>query len=259
MNAPLGGKRALITGAAGGIGRETALELGRRGADVTLVDLASCEALAEELSSMGRQCIAMEADVGDEDQASAAVQRTIAGLGGLDILVNCAGIMLEKPLLETSIDEFDRIVRVNLRGSFLMGREAIKAMTEPGGGGRIINIASVAGMIGTPGFGHYCATKHAMIGMTKTMAAELGAHGITVNAVCPGFLPTPMVEHTASEIAARAGLTQEQVYEQYLGVAHGKEPIQPEQTAASVLYLASEAARVVTGSSLVIDAGWSAT
>jgi 3-oxoacyl-[acyl-carrier protein] reductase len=236
MNAPLGGKRALITGAAGGIGRETALELGRRGADVTLVDLASCEALAEELSSMGRQCIAMEADVGDEDQASAAVQRTIAGLGGLDILVNCAGIMLEKPLLETSIDEFDRIVRVNLRGSFLMGREAIKAMTEQGGGGRIINIASDLAYLGRAEFSAYCATKGAILSLTRSWAHEFAPH-ILVNAVAPGPVDTPM-----TSIKTMSPEWLEKETDNPLGRIG-----RPEEIASVIAFLAGPEATFITG------------
>ena len=191
MNAPLRGKRALVTGAASGIGRETALVLARRGADVTLVDLASCAALAEELSSMGRKCVSLEADVSDEAQVATAVQRTIAELGGLDILVNSAGVMLEKPLLETSAEDFDHIVRVNLRGSFLMGREAIKAMTEQGGDGRIINISSELAYLGRAEFSAYCATKAAILGLTRSWAREF-APDILVNSVAPGPVDTPM-------------------------------------------------------------------
>lgn len=266
-------KVAIVTGAARGQGRAMALALAGAGADVAICDVGAAEmpsvgyalggpldAVAGEIAALGGRVLHGVCDIRRQADVEAFVGRVAAELGRIDILVNNAGILTGNTPMHLLDDEtFETTIAVNLTGGWRMSRAAVPVMIAGGHGGRIINIASVAGLIGTPGFGHYCASKHAMIGMTKTMAAELGAHGITVNAVCPGFLPTPMVEHTASEIAARAGLTQEEVYAQYLSVAHVKEPIQPEQTAAAVLYLASEAARVVTGSNLVIDAGWSAT
>ena len=185
MTSLLAGKCALVTGAASGIGRATALELGRRGADVALVDVASCAGLAEEIAAMGRECSAVVADVGDETQAPAAVRQITEDLGGLDILVNCAGIILEKPLLEMSVDEFDRIVRINLRGTFLMGREGIAAMKRQGGGGRIVNIASELAYLGRAEFSAYCATKAGILGLTRSWAREF-APDILVNSVAPG-------------------------------------------------------------------------
>lgn len=269
----LSGKVAIVTGAARGQGRAMALALAGAGADVAICDVGESampsvayalggplEAVAQEIEALGVRALHAACDIRKQDQIDAFIARVQAAFGRVDILVNNAGILTgNKPMHLLDDETFETTIAVNLTGSWRMSRAVVPVMIAGGEGGRIINIASVAGMIGTPGFGHYCATKHGLVGVTKTMAAELGAYGITVNAVCPGFLPTPMVEHTASEIAARAGLTQEQVYEQYLSVAHVKEPIKPEQTAAAVLYLASEAARVVTGSNLVIDAGWSAT
>lgn len=269
----LSGKVAIVTGAARGQGRAMALALAGAGADVAICDVGEAtmpsvgytlggalDAVAGEIAALGVRALHGACDIRRQGEIEAFVGRVLAEFGRIDILVNNAGILTGNVPMHLLDDEtFETTIAVNLTGSWRMSRAVVPAMIAGGRGGRIINIASVAGMIGTPGFGHYCATKHGLVGITKTMAAELGAHGITVNAVCPGFLPTKMVEHTAGEIGARAGLTQEQVYEQYLSVAHVKEPIQPEQTAAAVLYLASEAARVVTGSNLVIDAGWSAT
>ncbi|MBC8241952.1 MAG: SDR family oxidoreductase [Alphaproteobacteria bacterium] len=192
MTLPLDGKRALVTGAASGIGRATALELGRRGADVVLVDVSSCDAIAAEITMLGRKSIAVEADVGDEAQASAATRRTITDLGGLDILVNCAGIMRETRLLEMSMEEFDEIVRVNLRGAFLMGREAIGAMKRQGSGGRVVNIASELAYLGRAEYSAYCATKAAVLGLTRSWAREF-APDILVNSVAPGPVDTPML------------------------------------------------------------------
>jgi len=269
----LSGKLAIVTGAARGQGRAMALALAGAGADVAICDVGepamasvgyplggALDAVADEIAALGVRALHAACDIRRQAEIDAFIGRVLEQFRRIDILVNNAGILTGNTPMHLMDDEtFETTIAVNLTGSWRMSRAVVPAMISGGRGGRIINIASVAGTIGTPGFGHYCATKHGMIGMTKTMAAELGAYGITVNAVCPGFLPTKMVEHTASEIAAHAGLTQEEVYAQYLSVAHVKEPITPEQTAASVLYLASEAARVVTGSSLVIDAGWSAT
>ncbi len=191
MTTPLEGKLALVTGAASGIGRATAQVLALRGADVALVDLASCAELSDEITAMGRQCAAVEADVGDETQARVACQQAIETLGGLDILINCAGIILEKPLLEMSADEFDRVVRVNLRGTFLMGREAIGVMKRQGRGGRIINIASELAYLGRAEYSAYCASKAAILGLTRSWAREF-APEILVNSVAPGPVDTPM-------------------------------------------------------------------
>ena len=192
MTLPLQGKRALVTGAGSGIGQATAIELARRGANLSLIDVASSTETTDTIIAMGRDCISIAADVGDEDQAAAAVSKSLAGLGGLDILVNCAGIIIEKPLLETTADEFDRIVRVNLRGVFLMGREGIAAMKQQGLGGRVINIASELAYLGRAEFSAYCATKSAILGLTRSWAREF-APEILVNTVAPGPVDTPML------------------------------------------------------------------
>ncbi|MFP6728729.1 MAG: SDR family oxidoreductase [Alphaproteobacteria bacterium] len=236
MSAALMDKRALVTGGASGIGRETALELARRGAHVALVDLASCAGPAEEITAMDRACVAMEADVSDETQAADAVQGAIDGLGGLDILVNCAGVILEKPLLKMSIDEFDWIVRINLRGSFLMGREAIAAMVRRGGGGRIINIASDLAYLGRADFSAYCATKGAILGLTRSWAREFAPH-ILVNSVAPGPIDTPMLDMKNMSEVWRQKET-----DNPLGRI-GK----PEEIASVIAFLAGPEATFITG------------
>lgn len=244
MTSPLGGKRALVTGAASGIGRATALELGRRGADVALVDLAPCAGLAEEIAAMGRKSIALEADVGDEAQATAAVRRTIEDLGDLDILVNSAGIMRETPLLEMSVELFDRIVRVNLRGSFLMGREGIKAMKRQGGGGRIINIASELAYLGRAEFSAYCATKAAILGLTRSWAREF-APDILVNSVAPGPVDTPMLGIESMSAAWREKETE---------IPLGRVG-RPEEIASVIAFLAGPEATFVTGQTFSPNGG----
>jgi NAD(P)-dependent dehydrogenase (short-subunit alcohol dehydrogenase family) len=164
-----------------------------------------------------------------------------------------------RPAHELDEETWATTLDVNLTAVWRMSRAVVPGMIARAQGGRIINIASVAGAIGTPNYGHYCASKHGVIGLTKTMAAELGIHNITVNAICPGLVDTKMVEHSTSEIAERAGITQDDAYGHFLSVHLIKERITPSQTAAAVMYLASDAARVVTGSKLMIDAGWSVT
>lgn len=244
MTLPLMGKRALVTGAASGIGRATALELGRRGADVALVDLAPCADLAEEIAAMDRHCVAVEADVGDEVQAPAAVRRALDDLGGLDILVNSAGIILEKPLLEMSIEAFDRIVRVNLRGTYLMGREGIAAMKEQGGGGRIVNIASELAYLGRAEFSAYCATKAAILGLTRSWAREF-APDILVNTVAPGPVDTPMLDIEAMSEAWR---------EKEADIPLGRVG-RPEEIAFVIAFLAGPEATFVTGQTFSPNGG----
>ena len=244
MTSPLMGKRALVTGAASGIGRATALELGRRGADVALVDLAPCAELAEEIAAMGRKSIAIEADVGDETQAPAAVRRALDDLGGLDILVNCAGMILEKPLLEMSIDDFDRIVRVNLRGTYLMGREGIAAMKEQGGGGRIVNIASELAYLGRAEFSAYCASKAAILGLTRSWAREF-APDILVNTVAPGPVDTPMLDIEVMSQAWR---------EKETDIPLGRVG-RPEEIASVIAFLAGPEATFVTGQTFSPNGG----
>ncbi len=244
MTLPLRGKHALVTGAASGIGRETALELARRGADVALVDLASCAALAEEIAAMGRKAVSLEADVGDEVQAPAAVRSALDGLGGLDILVNCAGMMLTKPLLEMPIEDFDRIVRVNLRGTYLIGREGIKVMTEQGGGGRIVNIASDLAYLGRAEFSAYCATKGAILSLTRSWAHEFAPH-ILVNSVAPGPVDTPM-----TSIKTMSPEWLEKETENPLGRIG-----RPEEIASVIAFLAGPEATFITGQSFGPNGG----
>lgn len=241
---PLSGKCALITGAASGIGRTTALEFARRGAHVALVDIESCAETGDEIISMGGKFAVLTVDVGDEDQAVAAVRRTVEDLGGLDILVNCAGIMFEKPLLETSVEEFDRIVRINLRGSFLMGRESIASMKQRKVAGRVINIASDLAYLGRAEFSAYCATKAAIVGLTRSWAHEF-APDILVNSVAPGPVDTPMLglENMSPE-------WREKETDNPLGRI-----AKPEEVAATIAFLAGPEATFVTGQTFSPNGG----
>lgn len=271
---PFAGKRALVTGAGRGQGRAIALQFARQGADVAICDIGSSllegldyelassaelNDVAEQVRDMGRGCVALACDVRDPDQVERFVAAADRELGGIDIVVNNAGILpRNQPTHEMSEAGWQTVLDINLTGTWRVARLTVPSLIAAGGG-RIVNIASAVGLVGGPGFGPYSAAKHGVVGLTRTMAAELAPYGITVNAVCPGLVDTPMVAHTASELARTENISVEEAYDAFLQVHHIKERVTPEQTAAAVLYLAGDAARVVTGVALPVDGGWSAT
>lgn len=268
------GRKVLVTGAARGQGRAMALQFAAEGADLAICDLgdpsmatvdyplassAELEAVADEIRAMGRQVVTRPCDIRDQRQVDAFVAAAVESFGRIDVLVNNAGILSgNQPVHEMSEERFLTMIDVNLTGQWRVMRAVVPHVIA-GGGGRIINVASAAGLVGAPGFGHYCAAKHGVVGLTKTMAAELAPHRITVNAICPGLVQTKMVEHSASELAGQLGITEDEAYDAFLAVHHIKERITPDQAAAAVLYLASDPARVVTGACLPVDGGWTAT
>lgn len=244
------GKIALVTGAGQGIGRGCALGLAREGADVAVNDLEEGRAreVAEEVRALGRRAVVVAANVADEGQVETMVARIVAELGGLDLLVNNAGF--GRPLLveDMSHAEWDKIVDVNLGGTFNCSRAAIRPMRERGGG-RIVNIASIAARnMAYHGGVDYTASKWGILGLTRHLAFELGRDRIAVNAVCPGVTLTPLVLANSSE-EERAALARR---------APLGEAVKPEDIAEAVLFFASrERARLVTGASLDVDAGLS--
>ncbi len=268
------GRTAIVTGAARGQGRAIALQLARAGADVAICDIgepalatvdyplattAELDAVADAISGLGRRVVARSCDVRNQQQIDALVKAAADTFGRIDILVNNAGILSgNEPVHEMSEARWLTMIDVNLTGLWRVTRSVVPHLIAAGGG-RIINVASAAGLVGAPGFGHYCAAKHGVIGLTKTMAAELAPHKITVNAICPGLVDTKMVEHSAAELSGKLGISEHEAYDAFLSVHHIKERITPDQSAAAVLYLASEPARVVTGACLPVDGGWVAT
>ena len=232
MSGALAGLRVLLTGAAGGIGRATGAALVAAGARV---------AHADRLPPVGVDGPALGGDVSVEADAVRLVAEAVAALGGLDVLVNNAGILVEQPLLETTVETFDQIIAVNLRGVFLMGREAVRAMP---GTGRIINVASELAILGRANASPYCASKAGVIALTRSWAREL-APRILVNAVAPGPIDTPMLD-----FAART--PEEKAIETNLPLGRiGR----PEEIAAAIVFLASPGASYITGQCLGVNGG----
>jgi 3-oxoacyl-[acyl-carrier protein] reductase len=236
---------AVVTGAGRGIGQAIALKLAGAGADVACVDLKAefCVETVQKIEGLGRKAWGIAANVSDAASLEAASEQIIAAAGKVDILVNNAGITKDGLLMRMSEADWDAVLDINLKGTFLFS----KAFARPSlkqHSGRIINIASVIGIIGNAGQCNYGASKAGVIGLTKSAARELASRGITVNAVAPGFIETAMTAKISPE--ARAGLMK-QIPLASLG--------QPDDVASAVLFFASPAARYITGQVLAVDGG----
>lgn len=241
----LGGQVALVTGGARGIGRTVAETLAAAGAKIACVDV-NPESLAdtvEALRAAGGTAEAFVCDVTNSERVNQVVEEVIEKLGGLDILVNNAGITRDNLLMRMKDDQWDAVIAINLKGTFLFTRAATRPMMKARRG-RIINIASVSGLMGNPGQANYSASKAGVIGLTHTTAKELASRNITVNAVAPGFI--------ATEMAAALG---EEMLEQIKKETPLGRLGEPQDVADAVLFLASEAASFITGHVVVVDGG----
>lgn len=240
------GKVALVTGGSRGIGRAIALKLASMGASVAILyagNAAAAEATLADIRALGAESCAVKCDVSDYAQVTAAVAAVKEALGGVDVLVNNAGITIDKLALRMSPEEFDRVLSVNLNGTFHMIR-ALYADFMRRRSGRIINIASVSGVMGNAGQANYAASKAGVIGLTKTIARELASRGVTCNAIAPGFIDTDMTAemNQAALEAARKNIP--------MGRSGA-----PEDVAALAGFLASDEAGYITGAVIHVDGG----
>ena len=247
----LTGKTALITGGACGIGRATALLFAREGAAVAIADVnaPAGQALVKEISNAGGRAIFEPADVTRAADCQRAVQHTVREFGGIHILFNNAGIIRRASVLDLSVEDWDRVMAVNLKSMFLMSRAVIPIMLQAGGGS-VINMASGWGLAGGPRAAAYCASKGAVVLLTKAMAVDHGRQGIRVNCLCPGDTDTTMLRREAQQLGEP---------EQRFLSQSAERPLRrigrPEEIAQAVLYLASDAASFVTGAAVVVDGG----
>ena len=251
MSGDLAGRRALVTGASRGIGRAIAQAFAGEGAHVAVCYGASPAKAEETVSSItaaatanGGRAFPVHLDVSDEGSIASGFAEALEGLGGLDILVSNAGVMLEKPLLETTVADYDRVMGVNLRGVFLVGREGLRILREQGEGGRVINVASDLGYFGRENFSAYCASKAGVLTLTRSWAKEFGPD-ILINAIAPGPIDTDMLGPEA--ISAEWRVKEAQIPLERVG--------QPEEVAAVAVFLAGPGASFMTGQTIDPNGG----
>lgn len=243
----LDGKRALITGAGRGLGLAAAAALAEHGAHVVLVARSAneIEEVATAIRSAGGTADTLVLDVND----TAAVQQAISAAPAFDILVNNAGTNRPKPMVEVSEDDYDAVFGLNVRSAFFVAQAVVTKMLESKTAGSIINMSSQMGHVGAANRTVYCASKHAIEGLTKAMAVELGASGIRVNSICPTFIETPLTKPYFADEGFKASV---------LGKIKLGRIGQIEDVMGGVVYLASDASSLVTGTALMIDGGWTA-
>jgi 3-oxoacyl-[acyl-carrier protein] reductase len=242
----LTGKVAVVTGSGRGIGKAIALKLAEVGADIVINDFGDAtpaEQTANEVKNMGRQAIVVMGDVSFSADVARLIDTTISTYGKLDILVNNAGITRDGLTMRMSDDDWDKVLTINLKSVFLCIRAALRPMLKQRAG-RIISISSIVGIIGNPGQANYASAKAGIIGLTKTIAKEVGSRGITANAIAPGFIDTPMTQ----------ALSEEQRKALLNSIPLGSLGT-PRDIAETVAFLASDEARYITGQVITVDGG----
>jgi NAD(P)-dependent dehydrogenase (short-subunit alcohol dehydrogenase family) len=243
------GKVAFVTGAASGMGLAASRAFADAGAAVALVDfdLKAAEEVAKSFAANGQRALAIQCDVANEQQVSDAVKTTVATFGSLDLAFNNAGIQLPyKDTAEITSEEYNRVMEVNLRGVWLCMKYELQQMRRQNSG-TIVNNSSIGGLNGGPGMGPYHATKHGVLGLTKSAALENAKRGIRINAVCPGLIMTPMIDKMVAD--------KPDILDMFEAAVPMGRAGKPEEVASAVIYLCSSQAGFITGQSLVIDGG----
>lgn len=246
------GHVAWVSGAGSGIGEAAARHLATGGAAVALVDLhvERCQAVAESIRADGGRAIAVACDVGQSESVEASIRQTVDAFGSLDWVVNNAGIVLVKPLHQTTDEEWSRVMDVNVKSMYLSLVHALPHLRRAGRSS-IVNVGSISSFVGQAGTPVYTASKHAVLGLTRSIALDYAADGIRCNCVCPGITDTPMLREHLDATGDPEGVLAQRLRR----VASGK-AIQPAQVAASIGYLLSDESAGVTGTSLTIDGGY---
>jgi 3-hydroxybutyrate dehydrogenase len=258
----LAGHVAIVTGSTSGIGQALAHALAAEGVNIVLNGFGDAAAIEKDRAALeekaGVKVLYHGADMTKPDEIAAMVAYAKDQLGRLDIIVNNAGVQFVSPIEDFPIAKWDQIIAINLTSAFHAIRAAVPIMKAQGRG-RIINIASAHGLVASPFKGAYVAAKHGIVGLTKTVALEVAEHGITANAICPGYVKTPLVEAQIADTAKARGMTPEQVMRDViLDAQPTKKFVEFDQLAGLMLYLASDLGASANGAALAIDGGWTA-
>ncbi len=254
---PLVGKRAVVTGATKGIGRAIALTLAEAGADVVVSarSEADLEALQAEIAGRGRRALAIACDVTDAQQVNERLAKgALDAWGGIDILVNNAGNAGSAKFLGHPDELWQRMLAINLTSVYYVTKAFAPAMVAQGSG-RIITIASIAGKVGGKYITAYTASKHGVIGLTRALAVELNQHGVTVNAICPGYVDTPMTDASVANMVARTSMSEQEARQALERMSPQRRLIEPDEVASVALFLALDASKGITGQAINVDGG----
>ena len=241
----------LITGAGSGIGRAASLAFAKEGAAIAVADVGieSAQATAQAVEGLGRKAVVIQVNVMEPDSVQAMVDNAVAELGSLDVLINSAGVREITPFLELPVEEWLKVIGTNLTGTFLCSQAVSQHLVARGKGGKIINLSSVAGLMAVPNRAAYVASKHAVVGLTKEMAMELGDKNIQVNAIAPGVVETSMTDGYFDNPDVVASLKKAHPAGRWA---------QPEEIASLMLFVASDEANFMTGATIPIDGGFAA-
>ncbi len=255
-NLTLMGKRAVVTGAGRGIGRSIALALAEAGADVAVTarSASELEQLQNEIIALGRKSAYIPCDVTDPEQVQHMASTLIEQLGGIDILVNNAGNAGSHKFLNHPDELWHRMLAINLTSVYYVSKTFVPQLIQQHSG-RIITIASIASRMGDRYIAAYTASKHGVLGLTRALAAELLPYNITVNAICPGYVDTPMTDDSVSNIVARTGMSAEKARASLAKTSPQNRLIQPEEVAAIAVFLAQDSSKGITGQGINIDGG----